>query len=611
MRTILVPLVATALSAFGQTGPGGVGNSTSNVLWLDANFSVTRSGTAVTAWNDRSGNGNNATPPSAAARPAFVAGSVNGFPSIDFDGTDDELRVPDVNSLDLTSWHFFFVPIVDLQKDYNAWIVKGDDGLENYEMLSYLDGNIHTPTYYTDATRTFPSSAGAQVNTSTFEVVEYSYSSAVGRDVYRNGATIITDNENKTPQTNARPLFIGNERSTTGRFVNGDLAEVIAFNAPLNSAQRIIVNNYLAAKYGRTLSASDLFLQDNPAQGNFDHDVAGIGRVDGSNMHTNSRGTGIVQVNKGAYTGLDNGEFLLWGHNNGTLGTSGISDFPTGVEGRWGRVWRVNEVNTSGTAVDVGNVDITFDLAGLGPVTTSHLRLLVDTDNDGVFADETPIGSAESAGGTLYRFNDISALVNGRRFTLATTNIALTPLPVEFIAFNAAREGSGTVMTTWSTASERGNDHFTVQRSLTTEHWEDVAVVDAAGNSNTVLEYAALDAAAPPGVCYYRIEQTDFDGTSSYTHIVAVDALDRVPMELEIAPNPSQGELTVSVNEDVAGPTALRIIDTAGRVVFEDRTTESIPDRVFRLPPMLANGRYTVLYEHVNGQHVGALILSR
>lgn len=235
--------------AFSQTGPGGVGSNTNNKLWLDANKGITLAGSNVSGWSDQSGNSNNAAPAAANQRPTFVSSSVNGYPSLDFDGVDDELRVPDNASLDLTQWHIFLVVIVDVHKNYNAWMVKGNDGQENYEILSYNDGNIHTPTYYSDNTRTFPSSAAGQTTTTEFNIIEYSYSSAVGRDVYKNnGAAITTDNENKTPAVNAFDLYIGNEK-TTSRFLDGDIAEIIIYNSPLNSAQRIIVNNYLAAKY--------------------------------------------------------------------------------------------------------------------------------------------------------------------------------------------------------------------------------------------------------------------------------------------------------------------------------------------------------------------------
>jgi hypothetical protein len=39
---------------------------------------------------------------------------------------------------------------------------------------------------------------------------------------------------------------------------------MIIYNATVNSAQRIIINNYLAAKYGLALAANDIYVQDNP-----------------------------------------------------------------------------------------------------------------------------------------------------------------------------------------------------------------------------------------------------------------------------------------------------------------------------------------------------------
>ncbi|MBL0043182.1 MAG: hypothetical protein IPP33_01830 [Flavobacteriales bacterium] len=569
MRVFAIPVFFCAFEAAAQTGPGGVGSSATNVLWLDANKGVTQSGGLVSQWNDRSGNNNHALQPGAipTAKPAFVASSVNGYPSLDFDGTDDQLWVTDNATIDLTQWHFFMVLTTDVQKNYNAWMVKGDDSDENWEMLSYNDGNIHTPTKYTDGTRTFPSSVGGQVTTTTFDIIEYSYSTGVGRDVYKNATNIITDNENKTPKVNNLPLYIANERSTTGRCVDGDIAEVVAYNAPLNSAQRVIVNNYLAAKYNRTLSTNDLFIQDNAGNGNFDHDVAGIGRVDASNQQTDSRGSGIVQIGKAGYGGLDNNEFLLWGHNNGVLGTFGVPDKPAGVQGRWGRVWRVNEVSTGGTAVDVGNVDITFEMAGLGPVTASDLRLLVDSDNDGLFADDTPISGATFVSGSLYRFSNTSAIANGLRFTLGTTNVSNTPLPIELVSFTASPVDGTTVRLKWVTASEQGNDYFTVERSADTYEWIDAATLDGVGNSTELTDYTMDDRDLTQGTLYYRLRQTDLDGTSTVSDIVVVDLSGKGDQKPLVYPNPGSGPYTLNFSEPLSGRVDLQLIDPAGRKV--------------------------------------------
>lgn len=597
MRNLVLLTLLIALGQLmAQTGPGGVGTSTNNVLWLDANFGITQASGLVSQWNDRSGNANHALLPGTIplATPTFVSSSVNGYPSLDFDGADDQLWVTDHASIDLTQWHFFIVVTADLQKDHNAWIVKGDDSDENYEMLSYSDGNIHTPTKYTDGTRTFPSSAGGQVSTTAFDVFEYSYSTGVGRDVYKNAANIITDNENKTPRVNNFPLYIANERSSTGRCVNGDIAEVVAFNAPLNGAQRIIVNNYLAAKYARTLSTNDIYVQDNAGNGNYDHDVAGIGRVNASNMQTDSRGSGIVQIGKAGYGGLDNNEFLLWGHDNAPNTTSGSTDYPASVQGRLRRVWRVSEVDASGSAVNVGNTDITWDLAGLGSVTATDLCLLVDTDNDGLFVDETPITGATSVGGTLYRFSNTNALVNNLRFTLGTSNLSSTPLPVELVSFDASATDNGTVELEWITATEQQSDHFTVERSGDLLNWTSVASVDAAGTSHAPIVYSATDTEPLPGVGYYRLRQTDVDGSSTLSAVIPVWMEEYRGAQPLVYPNPSQGSFAILLPGLPSGSLEITMTDPSGRLVDSHVAPSNTAATVLFEPRSVRPGAYNL-----------------
>ena len=548
-----------------QNGPGGVGTSANNKLWLDANRGVTVSGTSVTAWADQSGNGFNAAPPTTTARPAFVASSANGYPTIDFDGTNDEFWINDNAGLDLTAWHIFIVPLIDNQKNYNAFLVKGNDSNENYEMLGFSDASMHMPTLYTDATRTFPNTTTAQL-TSTANIFEYSYSSAVGRDVYRNNNNIQTDNESKTPATNNFSLYIGNERSTTGRFLDGDLAEVIMYNAILNSAQRIIVNNYLAAKYNCTLTANDIYVQDTPANGNYDHDVAGIGRVNSSNVHNDSRGSGVVRILNPS--GLDDNEFYIWGHDNGNLGTYQTGDYPSGegLQGRVVRVWRGTEQGT------ITNFEVRFDLTNMGPVTASQLRLLIDTDNDGTFADETTagggvIGSAVTLGSNVYGFTNVTGLNNNIRFTIGTTSLASTPLPVELVDFNVSLLNER-VLINWSTASEKNNDYFTIERSKDGLNFETVRILKGAGNSKVQIDYSETDYNPIHGLSYYRLKQTDRDGKLSYSEIEVVKNGIKVENSLIVYPNPSSGTVTIEYSDDETKKVLILIRDGNGKQYF-------------------------------------------
>ena len=60
-------------------------------VWLKADAGVTLNGSTVSAWNDQSGAGRNATQGTTAKQPLYVASADNGKPSVLFDGTDDQL----------------------------------------------------------------------------------------------------------------------------------------------------------------------------------------------------------------------------------------------------------------------------------------------------------------------------------------------------------------------------------------------------------------------------------------------------------------------------------------------------------------------------------------
>jgi hypothetical protein len=588
------------VSALAQTGPGGVGNSASNVLWLRADNGVSVAGTAVTTWADRSGNGHVASPPGATAQPACMAGAVNGLPAVSFDGTDDQLHIPDAASLDLTQWDLFMVAAESAPKANNCWLSKGSSTQPDYAMWSDLTGAVNMPIY-SAFWGLNPASTAAGVTNAAFNVLQYRTPIlGFGRVLYKNAAVAFGPAWSPllVPAVNNQPLCLGSTSDASGWFLNGRMAELILYNAPVNTAQQIIVENYLAAKYGTTLTTMDLYVQDNAANGNYDFDVAGIGSINIFTMQADSRGSGIVRINNPL--GLGDNEFLFWGHDNGALSTLGVTDFPASVQARWARVWRVSEVRTSGAAADVGSVNITFDLTNQGPVTAGQLRLLVDMDNDGFFADETPIpATAVAVGGNQYRFNGVTALANNRRFTLATTDLLVTPLPIELLAFTAEARPDGTVQLAWSTASEQGNALFTVERSTDAQAWEDVASLPGAGNSTQPVYYQAVDQGATGPLIYYRLRQTDQNGATSWSSVVPV----RLPMaetaEPLVFPNPSQGPFQVSF-PGMDGVAWIELLAPDGRLVRDLQVQRTGIGTYLVDPGPLPKGIY-VLRAHLPG----------
>lgn len=566
-KVIATSFLLSALSSFAQFGPGGVGSNANNVLWLRADNGVNTVGPSVTGWLDRSGNNNNATPPSVAARPSLVPATLNGYPVLSFDGVNDEFRIPDANSLDLTQWDIFLVNSVNTAKNNNVWLSKSSSTQPNYALWSPLNGALTMPIYDIFTLLSSPSTAAATVG-APYSLLEYHNTVLFGlfpsRTVYKSGIQIYNDvNLLQLPAANANQLYIGNAQGVAGWSLNGTIAELFMYNAPINSTQRIIINNYLAAKYGSTLGANDIYTMDNPVMGDYDHEVAGIGRISNTNAQTDSQGSAVVRINNA--TGLGNNEFLIWGHDNGILGAWGSTDLPVGIEARWFRVWRVSEVNSGGGAVDVGNVDMTFDLTGQGPVTASDLRLLVDNNNNGLFADDTPVPiMATSVGGNLYRFAGVSQLTHGKRFTLGTINYAQTPLPIELLYFHAKAERDRTVTLGWATASEHDNSHFTIERSADALAWEALMDVPAVGNSTNTTIYTETDRFPLAELSYYRLRQVDEDGTTTFSDVVPV----RIEEEQDVVvfPDPAQDVVNV-VFDPSLGSAEVHVINELGQTL--------------------------------------------
>ncbi|MBL7953289.1 MAG: T9SS type A sorting domain-containing protein [Flavobacteriales bacterium] len=580
-RTIWPALLLSPLIGLAQTGPGGVGSSTNNILWLDANYHVTVAAGSVSGWSDRSGNGNNASQTVAAQRPVLTGSIFNGYPAVQFDNDQtnyDFLRVPDNSTLEgmngLTGFVVYQLLTGTSANAPRCFFSKRDgvDTQEAYDWFLWNSGANVVQHLDINNTDHRASSSGNYVPGTTY-LNGFTYHGSTPSDVndqvlYDGNTAVGNRSEGATSIPNyTSDLYVGILRGHTGtgsnvsRF-NGYISEIILYNSVLNDAQRIIVNNYLTAKYNIALASLDVYRQDDAAQGNYDHDVAGIGRISSTSTQTTSRGTGIVEV--GGPTDLNDGEFLIWGHDNGSLGTFNVPDKPVGVDGRWQRTWRVSELNISTSAVDVGAVDITFDLSAFTSVVASDLRLLVDTDNDNTFADEIAIGGATSLGSGRYRFAGITAFANNRRFTLGTTNTAQTPLPVRLLSFSGECIGDHAQLF-WSTASEENSDHFRVERTDDLVAWSSVGEIPAAGESTTTLQYRVDDPLPLTTTTYYRLAQVDEDASVVNSAVISLTPTLRTPPLLW--PNPSNGRLNItSFDED---PLDVKVFDPQGRLVRE------------------------------------------
>ena len=175
--------------------------------------------------------------------------------------------------------------------------------------------------------------------------------------------------------------------------------------------------------------------------------------------------------------------------------------------------------------------------------------------------------------------NFTSAAITGTNQTPGASNNAAndayrramqcpTNLPIELVSFNARNDGPA-VLLEWTTASEINNQYFTVERSTDGFAFNAVLNTPGAGTSQMTIDYKAHDAEPVAGVSYYRIRQTDFDGTSVVSAAVAVQRYSASnAVQAFVQPD---GSIRLEHPCDAA---QWRVIDMLGRELAKGRTTE-------------------------------------
>ena len=361
-----IPLVA-------QTGPAGVGSSSSNKVWLDASsLTALANGSMVSTWTDRSGNSWNAYQNSSSRRPTYVTNQLNGYPVIRFDRTNGGQWL-DITSIGIGAAMSNSSTLFAVTKA-NSGGVNDDRGqwqsvfgaVEAYSGILF-QGFPTTTHFYIDGWVGNPPANDLVVRSSITQGQWYiatrlpkESATTTTLSGFVNGINAGSRSSNLQLKNHNNLARIGAPQAsgTHQYLLNGDIAEIIFFNVNLSEAQRIIVENYLASKYALTIS-NDHYSGD--AIG-FTRDVQGIGTTDGSSVKhsvaSNGKGILLSEINN---TLNNPNEFLFAGHASPSNGIA-TTDLPPGEQSRWQRIWYIEKT---------GDIDakLAFDFsqAGLSP----------------------------------------------------------------------------------------------------------------------------------------------------------------------------------------------------------------------------------------------------
>jgi hypothetical protein len=208
-------------------------------LWLDAAdaSSVITSAGKVSQWNDKSGNGRNATQGTSSQQPTYSNTSVSFTKA-----NSNVLALPNGTVPSGNSAYSIFFNLTPQSAGIDVILFSGNAVTNEANGVFYGAGNQFQNYWFgVDIT-------GGTFASGTRTLIEFLYTQNVSRTIYQNGASQITaaaSNRNSGTGNN----YIGAE-VLRGFYSSCDIQEIIIYNTALTTTQRQQVEGYLAWKWG-------------------------------------------------------------------------------------------------------------------------------------------------------------------------------------------------------------------------------------------------------------------------------------------------------------------------------------------------------------------------
>lgn len=237
---------------------------------------------------------------------------------------------------------------------------------------------------------------------------------------------------------------------------------------------------------------------------------------------------------------------------------------------------------------------------GSGTATTTTNQ---SVPSSGTYVYNSPYVSCNNVSLAKFKCNSVYLIIAGPGINNQKVEIKIPPvaLPIELINFDT-QANNKQVDLKWSTASERNNDYFTIERTTDGINYETVAEIKGAGNSSTRRDYTYTDYAPVAGTSYYRLKQTDYNGDNEIFETKSV-VISKTELITNVYPNPAvDSKINVLVSK--SGLVQINLYNLFGQLV-ESKTVDATNSNITEQLELPGNGNAFIVELTQNGETVG------
>lgn len=177
--------------------------------------------------------------------------------------------------------------------------------------------------------------------------------------------------------------------------------------------------------------------------------------------------------------------------------------------------------------------------------------------------------------------NEVTTSVSGvdlyRNWVLTDVVISL---PIELISFETTCNETNITLE-WITATETNNDFFTLEKTKDGQNFEIITQIDGSGSSTEVHHYSYMDESSTEND-YYQLRQTDFDGHSTVSNLIASKKCKSDDLNIDIYPNPSSGIFFYTYKHEMNNFISVQVMDLLGNIIYESNEEKGEIDLVNR-----------------------------